>query len=300
MDKTACENTVQKSKQFKMKYKEINIKIAENESQREKLMAVLLGIGYDSFMETEQSIAAYIEARLFDSNRLQEILRTFNGNAIIEKIEDLADQNWNAIWESNYEPVIIENKCMVRAPFHEKPAGTEFDVVIQPKMSFGTAHHGTTWLMIQLILENDFTGKQVLDMGSGTAVLAIMAAMKGAERTTAIDNDEWAYNNAIENCELNSIKNIDVIFGDASSIPAGAYDVVLANINRNILIDDIQHYNKHLKDDASVYLSGFYESDLAAIVEEAQKFGWNFVEHRTRNEWVAAVFRTASTMPESD
>lgn len=283
-----------------MKYKEINIKIAENESLREKLMAVLLGIGYDSFMETEQSIAAYIETGLFDMNRLQEILQDFEGSASIEKIHDLADQNWNAIWESNYEPVIIEGKCIVRAPFHEKPAGIEYDVVIQPKMSFGTAHHGTTYLMIQLILENDFTGKQVLDMGSGTAVLAIMAAMKGAERTTAIDNDEWAYNNARENCELNSIKNIDVIFGDASSIPGGGYDVVLANINRNILLDDIQHYNKNLNDDASIFLSGFYEDDLAVIIEEAQKFGWNFVEHRTRNEWVAAVFRTASAKPESD
>lgn len=283
-----------------MKYKEITILITEDESQREKLMAVLLGIGYGSFMETEQSIAAYIEVNKFDKNRLQEVLQSFNGNAIIEKIQDLADQNWNAIWESNYEPVVIEGKCIVRAPFHEKPAGIEYDVVIQPKMSFGTAHHGTTYLMIQLILENDFTGKQVLDMGSGTAVLAIMAAMKGAARVTAIDNDEWAYNNAIENCELNSIKNIDVIFGDASSIPGGGYDVVLANINRNILLDDIQHYNKHLNDDASVFLSGFYEGDLAAIVEEAQKFGWTFVEHRTRNEWVAAVFRTASAKPESD
>lgn len=283
-----------------MKYKEINIKIAENESLREKLMAVLLGIGYDSFMETEQSIAAYIETKLFDKKQLQTVIKDFDGSASIESIRDLADQNWNAIWESNYEPVIIEGKCIVRAPFHEKPAGIEYDVVIQPKMSFGTAHHGTTYLMIQLILENDFTGKQVLDMGSGTAVLAIMAAMKGAERTTAIDNDEWAYNNARENRERNSIKNIDVIFGDASSIPGGGYDVVLANINRNILLDDIQHYNKHLNDDASVFLSGFYESDLAAIVEEAQKFGWTFVEHRTRNEWVAAVFRTASAKPESD
>jgi ribosomal protein L11 methyltransferase len=283
-----------------MKYKEINIKIAENESLREKLMAMLLGIGYDSFMETEQSIAAYIETKLFDKKQLQTVIKDFDGSASIESIRDLADQNWNAIWESNYEPVIIENKCMVRAPFHKKPEGIAYDVVIQPKMSFGTAHHGTTWLMIQLILENDFTGKRVLDMGSGTAVLAIMAAMKGAERVTAIDNDEWAYNNAIENCELNSIKNIDVIFGDASSIPSGAYDVVLANINRNILLDDIQHYNKHLKDDASVFLSGFYGNDLAAIIEEAQKFGWNFVERRTRNEWVAAVFRTASAKPESD
>jgi ribosomal protein L11 methyltransferase len=274
-----------------LKYKEITIQIAEDESLREKLMAVLLGIGYESFMETVETIAAYIEANKFDKNRLQDVLRTFRGAAIVEKTEDLADQNWNAIWESGYEPVIIENKCMIRAPFHTQPKNMEYDIVIQPKMSFGTAHHGTTWLMIQLILENDFKGKRVLDMGSGTAVLAILASMKGSLQGTAIDNDEWAYNNAIENCELNGITNIDVIFGDASSIPAGKYDVLLANINRNILLDDIRHYNLHLEKNAMIFLSGFYEPDLGLIVAEANKSGWNFVEHRVRDEWVAAVFQ---------
>jgi ribosomal protein L11 methyltransferase len=190
-----------------MKYKEIVIQIAEDESLREQLMAMLLGIGYDSFMENETGIAAYIATTMFDPQRLQLVLQDFRGNATIEKIRDLPDQNWNALWESNYEPVIIENKCMVRAPFHEKPAGIEYDVVIQPKMSFGTAHHGTTYLMIKLILENDFAGKRVLDMGSGTGVLSIMASLRGAEHITAIDNDEWAYNNATENCKLNSINN---------------------------------------------------------------------------------------------
>lgn len=274
-----------------MEYKEITIQIAEDESLREKLMAMLLGIGYDSFMETGNTIAAYIETNHFDANQLQEILQDFKGKAVIEKTEDLADQNWNAIWESGYEPVVIENKCMIRAPFHAKPTGMEFDVVIQPKMSFGTAHHGTTYLMIQLILENNFKGKRVLDMGSGTGVLAIMTSMKGAAQAVAIDNDEWAYNNAIENCELNGIKNIDVIFGDASAIPGGTYNVVLANINRNILLDDIQHYNLHLEEGSMIYLSGFYEPDLKIIIAEAEKSGWNFVEHRLRNEWVAAIFR---------
>lgn len=280
-----------------MKYKEITIQIAEEESLREKLMAVMLDIGYDSFMETEKSIVAYIENNLFNENRLQDLLKAFKGKAIIEKTEDLVDQNWNAIWESGYEPVLIENKCIIRAPFHTKPKGMEFDVVIQPKMSFGTAHHGTTYLMIQLILENDFQGKRVLDMGSGTGVLAIVAAMKGAAQVVAIDNDEWAYNNAMENCELNGIKNIDVIFGDASAIPGGNYDVVLANINRNILLDDIQHYNLHLENGSMIYLSGFYEPDLKIIIAEAEKSGWNFVGHRLRNEWVAAIFSKGKRMP---
>jgi ribosomal protein L11 methyltransferase len=279
-----------------MKYKEIVIQIAEDESLREQLMAMLLGIGYDSFMENETGIAAYIATTMFDPQRLQLVLQDFRGNATIEKIRDLPDQNWNALWESNYEPVIIENKCMVRAPFHEKPAGIEYDVVIQPKMSFGTAHHGTTYLMIKLILENDFAGKRVLDMGSGTGVLSIMASLRGAEHITAIDNDEWAYNNATENCKLNSINNIDIIFGDALSIPGGVYDVILANINRNILLNDIQHYNKNLREGGKVFFSGFYAHDLASIVAEAEKYGWRLLTFNEKNEWIAASFQKGSTL----
>lgn len=283
-----------------MKYKEIIIQIAEDENLREQLMAVLLGIGYDSFMETGQSIAAYIETNMFDQQRLRLVLQDFKGNATIEVIRDLPDQNWNALWESNYEPVIIENRCMVRAPFHEKPAGVEYDVVIQPKMSFGTAHHGTTYLMIQFILENDFAGRRVLDMGSGTGVLAIMASLKGAEHISAIDNDEWAYNNATENCKLNSVKNIDIIFGDALSIPEGVYDMILANINRNILLNDIQHYDKHLREGGKVFLSGFYAQDLAVIVAEAERHGWRFLRINEKNDWIAASFQKGSTLTTAD
>jgi len=271
-----------------MNYKEITITVPDDQNLREKIMAVLLGIGYESFMEAEQSLIAYIDEGLFDPEQLQRTLLAFKGKAVVQKIEDLENQNWNAIWESGYEPVIVENKCIVRAPFHEKPAGFEYDILIQPKMSFGTAHHSTTYLMLQQMLDYDFCGKTVLDMGSGTGVLAIMASVKGASVVAAIDNDEWAYNNAIENCQLNGIKNIDVIFGDASSIPGRVYDVVLANINRNILLDDIQHYNRHLQDGSVVFLSGFYEHDLPAIVDEAAKHGWKLLDYKVLKYWVAA------------
>jgi ribosomal protein L11 methyltransferase len=274
--------------------KEITIKIPDDESLRAALMAQMLDIAYDSFMETDQNLVAYIDDKFFDQDRLREILQTFRGQAAIVKTGDLAEQNWNAIWESSYDPVIIDKTCIARAPFHKKPDGFRYDIVIQPKMSFGTAHHATTCLMLQMLLQHDFAGKKVLDMGSGTGVLAILSSMLGASQIVAIDNDEWAYKNAIENCQLNAIKNIDVIFGDASAIPSYAFDVVLANINRNILLDDMWHYNKHLSDGATVFLSGFYESDLPAIATKASELGWKFFGKEIRNEWVAAKFGNGS------
>ena len=275
-----------------MKYTEVIIQIPDEEQLRERLMAGMLAIGYDSFMETGESVSAYIETEIYNKEELIGFLRGFNKNAVLLKAGELPDQNWNAVWESNYEQVVVDNKCVIRAPFHEKPEAVEFDIVIHPKMSFGTAHHSTTFMMIQFILECDFAGKDVLDMGSGTGVLAILASMKGAGRVTAIDNDEWAYKNAIENCALNNITNIDVIFGNALSIPEMAYDALLANINRNILVEDIQHYSKRLKPGSNAVLSGFYEEDLPLIVAEAKNSGWNFVRKKSQNNWVAAMFIT--------
>lgn len=277
-----------------MNFTEVIIKIADEQTLRERLMAALLGMGCDSFMETESQLIAYIESGLFNMSRLRKTLKPFAGSVVVEKTEELPDQNWNAIWESNYEPVLIGTRCIVRAPFHAKPAGIEYDILIQPKMSFGTAHHSTTFLMLNMILESDFSNKRVLDMGSGTGVLAILASKKGAAAVTAIDNDEWAYNNATENCHLNHIKNIDVIFGDASSIPAGGFDVILANINRNILLADMHIYSEHLNEGGIVFLSGFYENDLAMINDEAGKCGWKYVAHKFHNEWVAAVFQASA------
>lgn len=277
-----------------MNFTEVIIKIADEQTLRERLMAALLGMGCDSFMETESQLIAYIESGRFNMSCLRKTLKPFAGSVVVEKTEELPDQNWNAIWESNYEPVLIGTRCIVRAPFHAKPAGIEYDIVIQPKMSFGTAHHSTTYLMLSVMLDSDLINKRVLDIGSGTGVLAILASLKSAAAVNAIDNDEWAYSNAIENCHLNDVTNIDVIFGDASSIPAGGYDVILANINRNILLADMHVYSKHLKEDGIVYLSGFYENDLAMIADEAGKCGLKYLEHQLLDEWVAAVFQNTA------
>lgn len=277
-----------------MTYTEITIQTPGDEPLRERLMAALLDIGCDSFMEAENILAAYIPSALFSESQLREVLSGFRGKAVFLKSEILPDQNWNAIWESSYEPVIVEGKCMVRAPFHEKQAGVDYDIVIQPKMSFGTAHHETTYLMLQMILDGDFGSKKVLDMGAGTAVLGIFAAMKGASQVVAIDNDEWAYNNAIENVQLNGLQNLDCILGNASSIPRKDFDVLLANINRNILLEDIRKYHQHLNMGAIVYLSGFYEKDLPAIQSEAEIYGWKLSSYKIRNDWVAAKFQVGS------
>jgi len=274
-----------------MKYIEVSIRVANNPQLRESIMALLLDSGYDSFMETEATLQAYIASNKYDLEKLSKVLKVVGNEIFFEKAEELPDQNWNAVWESNYDPVYIGSNCIVRAPFHQKPSGIEFDIVIQPKMSFGTAHHATTSLMAQFILDEEFTGKTVLDMGTGTGILSILASLKGAQKVTAIDNDEWAYSNAIENCGLNNIENIEIIFGDASAIPEKDYDVLLANINRNILLYDIQHYARHLKKDAKIYLSGFYQPDLEAIVKEAEKFGWIFAGQKIKDNWVAAVFQ---------
>jgi ribosomal protein L11 methyltransferase len=201
----------------------------------------------------------------------------------------MPDKDWNELWEASYQPVVVNERCRVRAPFHEPDPSYDFDLVIEPKMSFGTANHETTAQIIQLMLETDFQGKEVLDMGSGTAVLAILAKKLGAARTVAIDNDEWAYRNAFTNIGLNGISDIEIVLGDALSIQ-GRFDVVLANINRNILLRDMQHYVEAMRPAAHIFFSGFYTEDLPSIKEEAERLGLRYCRHLSRNNWVAAEF----------
>ena len=201
----------------------------------------------------------------------------------------MPDKVLNELWEASYQPVVVNERCRVRAPFHEPDPSYEFDLVIEPKMSFGTANHETTAQIIQLMLETDFQGKEVLDMGSGTAVLAILAKKLGAARTVAIDNDEWAYRNAFTNIGLNGISDIEIVLGDALSIQ-GRFDVVLANINRNILLRDMQHYVEAMRPAAHIFFSGFYTEDLPSIKEEAERLGLHYCRHLSRNNWVAAEF----------
>jgi ribosomal protein L11 methyltransferase len=258
--------------------------------QHDMLVTMLAGIGFDSFMDDERSLKAYCSADNRDDMAVENLLLEPSFSDIqLLKVEEMPDKDWNELWEASYQPVMVNERCRVRAPFHEPDPSFEFDLVIEPKMSFGTANHETTAQIIQLMLETDFQGKDVLDMGSGTAVLAILAKKLGAARTMAIDNDEWAYRNAFTNCELNGISDIEIVLGDAQSIE-GSFDVVLANINRNILLRDMCLYVNAMRPAAHIFFSGFYTEDLDSIKAEAERLGLRYQRHLSKNNWVAAEF----------
>jgi ribosomal protein L11 methyltransferase len=252
----------------------------------------LLGnIGFDSFMDVDEGFTAYCAENAFDKESLDGIL-AFEQLADVQivKKEIIPDQDWNATWESSYEPVVIDNTCRIRAPFHEADRSYKYNLCIEPKMSFGTAHHETTAQIIKLMLTEDFKGKDVLDMGSGTGVLAILAKKLGSAKTVAIDNDEWAYSNALDNVKLNDENEIIVELGDANSLNNRQFDIIIANINRNILLRDMHEYVKCLKNGGKIFFSGFYEADLQMIRKEAERLGLSYLNHIKKNEWTAAVF----------
>ena len=257
----------------------------------EILMAGLAAIGFESFQEEEDSLSGYIPAEVYNSRKVLSYLkRRSKATGIVYGYKLVKAENWNALWESQYQPVTIDKKCHVRAPFHEPVPGMLYDLVIEPKMSFGTAHHETTALMIRMMMKEKIRKKRVLDMGSGTGVLAILAWKMGASAVDAIDNDEWAYLNAKDNILKNNAPSIAVIQGDGKSIPAGHYDLILANINRNVLLGDIPKYARHLERAGILLLSGFYEADLDAIARKAQGESLSLSSSETRNHWVAAKF----------
>lgn len=273
-----------------MKTFEYTFTAPSSDIQHDMLTTMLAEIGFDSFMDEDYALKAYCSTDSRDDMAVENLLLdpAFTDLRLL-KVEEMPDKDWNELWEASYQPVVVNERCRVRAPFHEPDPGFEFDLVIEPKMSFGTANHETTAQIIQLMLETDFQGKEVLDMGSGTAVLAILAKKLGAGHTVAIDNDEWAYRNAFTNVDLNGVSDIDIILGDALSIQ-GQYDVVLANINRNILLRDMHYYVEAMKPGAHIFFSGFYTEDLESIKVEAERLGLHYERHLTRNNWVAAEF----------
>ena len=273
-----------------MKTFEYTFTAPSSDIQHDMLTTMLAEIGFDSFMDEGRCLKAYCSAESRDDVAVENLLDEPSFSDIrLLKVEEMPDKDWNELWEASYQPVVVNERCRVRAPFHEPDPSFEFDLVIEPKMSFGTANHETTAQIIQLMLETDFQGKEVLDMGSGTAVLAILAKKLGASRTVAIDNDEWAYRNAFTNCELNGISDIEIVLGDASAIQ-GSFDVVLANINRNILLRDMQHYVAAMCPGARIFFSGFYTEDLESIKAEAERLGLRYCRHLSCNNWVAAEF----------
>ena len=256
----------------------------------EILIAELGEKAFESFIETETGISAFVQKELWDTNILEDIQILSNPEFKIEyTFEEIEQVNWNEEWEKNFEPIDVDGKCHVRAPFHEKTSA-EYDIVIEPKMSFGTGHHETTHMMIQHLLETDLVGKKTLDMGCGTAILAILAEMKGAQPIDAVDIDNWCYLNSIENAERNNCKHISVYEGDASLLDGKKYDVIIANINRNILLNDMQQYVACLNENGILFLSGFYTEDIPVISESCTSKGLTYVKQFERNNWVALKF----------
>lgn len=269
----------------------------DNEIIREVLCATLAEIGFESFVDNDNGITAYIQEKAFDAQAINQLIEEFPLESKITYNHTLIqDKNWNEEWEKHYfQPLVIDNTCVIKSTFHELEGDFEYSILIDPKMSFGTGHHQTTELMIREILKEDFAGKSLLDMGCGTAILAILASMRGAGPIVAIDIDEWAYDNAKENLELNHISNVDVLIGGAELLnPSTAtFDIILANINRNILLQDIRHYASVLNNGGSLYMSGFYTEDIPAITDECAKYGLNLTRSGAKDNWAVACFQLA-------
>ena len=255
------------------------------------IIAQLGEMGFESFVESESGIQGYIPEGLYHESGVRSYLDKLSESlGIGYTLNKIPLQNWNAIWESAYQPVTVAGKCQVRAPFHEPIPGIPYDIEIEPKMSFGTAHHETTSLMIEMLMKEDIGGKRILDMGCGTGVLAILAEMMKAMAVVAIDTDEWAFENAVENVRRNNCVAIQVIRGDATSIPKPEYDLIIANINRNVLLNDIQLYAASLNKPGVLLMSGFYEEDLQQINAAALDAGFQFTGYRTEKNWVGVKY----------
>ena len=253
----------------------------------EILIAQLSQLGFDSFQEHENGISAYVDSKISSEIDLKDIqiLNTEEFKISFE-ITSVEKQNWNIKWESNFEPIYVDNICCVRAPFHPK-SDYKYDLVIEPKMSFGTGHHETTSMMISFILANEFTNSYVCDIGSGTGVLAILAEQRGANKIDAIDIDNWCYLNSLENIERNNSKNINVYEGEVEKLKNLRYDSIFANINLNVLLNDISTYAKMLNKNGVLYLSGFYKKDINKIEQEAKNSSLKLIETKQKNDWVS-------------
>lgn len=260
--------------------------------QQDLLINDLAEIGFNTFEDTESGFAAFIDFQDYSKANLTAVLSQFEGEfTYTYTVAEIAAQNWNEEWEKNFEPLTISEECYVRATFHPAQPQYPYEIVIDPKMAFGTGHHQTTTMMMQYLLSFDVKDKTVLDMGCGTGILAILASKKGAKTLVAIDYDEVCYQSTLENAALNGIENIKAVCGGKEVIPATSFDVILANINRNILLDQIATYATVLNSKGSIFFSGFYESpDLEMITAACEKFGMFYTTHQKNGDWVAAHF----------
>ena len=276
-----------------MKYLELIIAIPLNRGTGTDItIAELNKIGYESFLENEKGLNAYIPLQGFKQKLLDKltVLTSDEFGEVLISTRIIEETNWNKEWESNFEPVEVGKFCYLRSPYHKASKEHRHEIIIEPKMSFGTGHHSTTWLMINQMKDLSFTGKNVLDVGCGTGVLAILSSMMGCKTVVGVDIDEWAYNNSTENIEVNKILNCSLIHGTVVDIQEQKYDIILANITRNILLEEMVHYSRLCKDGGILIVSGFFEEDIEPIKNEAEKQGFRFIKSNKRNRWATGLF----------
>jgi len=277
-----------------MNYSAVTIQAFPNVDYVMDVLSSLLGeIGFESFETDENGMKAYIQESQYDDAKLKLVFDSFPYEATFSHtVESIKGQNWNEEWEKHYfQPIVISDRCVIHSTHHTNVPKVEFDILIDPKMAFGTGHHETTFLMVSYLLEEDVRGKSLLDIGCGTAVLAILASMKGAKPVMGIDIDEWAYANALENICLNHVGEIEIKLGGADVIdPTKKFDIVMANINRNILLNDMHAYIACMENGSVLFMSGFYEEDIPMIRLEAEKQGVTYISFTKKNQWVGVRF----------
>jgi ribosomal protein L11 methyltransferase len=278
-----------------MNYIEVKITITPNtQEHREIVVALIADLGYDSFEDTETGINAYIKKEDFVQADIELALNYIDKATIQTQmaINVIEGKNWNQEWENSFEPVFLNEDCVVRASFHKIDPKPEIDIIVDPKMAFGTGHHQTTYLASQELFEIKLAKKTVLDMGCGTAVLSILASKLGAKNIVAIDNDEDAYKSSLENIKINKTNNISIILGDAKNLTKlESFDIIIANINRNILVRDMDSYFNVLNPKGKIIFSGFYKTDLPIIIEKAESLKLKLSSFREKDNWVCAVFK---------
>lgn len=276
-------------------YTRVKFRVTPNEEYATDILASQLAdIGFESFVNEENGMSAYIPQPLYDSNNIAAALEDFPlpGFEITYESEFIEGEDWNAEWEKNYfQPIVLGEDCVIHSTFHKDVPAARYDILIDPKMAFGTGYHQTTCHMLRAILASEMNGKSVLDMGCGTALLAILARKHGAAKVVAIDIDEFAFENAKENILLNGTPDIEVRLGGADAIkPTDSFDFVIANINRNILLMDIVNYAGCMHAGSQLFISGFYTQDIDVLKEEAARHGLHYLGYAEENNWAMMRF----------
>lgn len=271
-------------------YIEYKFKVTETEPWNEIIIATISELPFESFVENENGFDAYIPSNLENEAEIKEVLFSLENVDFSFTRKEIEQENWNATWEENFTPILVNDQCLIRAEFHDTIENIPYEIIIQPKMSFGTGHHSTTHLMVEYILETEFKGKDILDMGCGTSILAILAMKKEANYAECIDIDEWAVENSIENGKRNGV-SLDAKMGDNSLLGTKHFDVILANINKNILLAQIPSYINVLNEGGDLFLSGLMEQDFEDILAFCTEHNLTFVSKKQRNEWIALHFK---------